>query len=299
MSKNKVKSTTGDKIFDVIVYLFIIVMICVTLYPLIYAFSMAISDPVAAATGKVYFLPKGFSLESMKRVLHDENIWVYYKNTLIYTVVVTGLGLIVTALGAYPLSRPEFRFRSIFSKMFTLTMFFSGGIIPTYIVVAKYLHLYNTPWAIYLLPIANAWYILVTKAFFQSLPNEIVESARIDGAGEFRIFGQLILPLSKPILAVMALYYAIGQWNSYFKEMLYLGNKEMWPLAIHIQQVVVRTSISANAGQALSQLSAEQLLSSIQIKYAVIVVAVAPMLLIYPLLSKNLEKGLMIGAVKG
>lgn len=299
MKQNKIKSTPGDVIFDVVVYSIMIGAICVTLYPLIYTFSMAISDPVAAATGKVYFLPKGFSWDSMSKVLSDKDIWTYYKNTLIYTLGVTFLGLIVTALAAYPLSRPEFKFKSFFSKMFTLTMFFSGGIIPTYIVVAKYLHLYNTRWAVFLLPIANAWYILVTKSFFQSLPNEIVESARIDGAGEFRIFAQLILPLSKPILAVMALYYAIGQWNSYFKEMLYLGKKELWPLAIHIQQVVVRSSASSNAGQALSQLSAEQLLSSIQIKYAVIVVAIVPMMLLYPLISKNLEKGLMIGAVKG
>lgn len=289
----------GDKIFDVIVYFFVILIICITLYPLVYVFSMAISDPVAAATGKVYFLPKGFSWMSMEKVLNDANIWLYYKNTLLYTVVTTALGLLVTTLAAYPLSRPEFKFRSVYSKFISFTMFFGGGMIPTYIVVAKYLHLYNTRWAVILLPLADAWYILVTKAFFQSLPNEIVESARLDGASEYRIFGQLILPLSKPIIAVMGLYYAIAQWNSYFKEMLYLGKKEYWPLAIHIQQVVVRSSATASSGQALSQLTAEQLLSSIQIKYSVIVVAVLPMLLIYPLFSKNLEKGLMIGAVKG
>lgn len=295
----KIKATPADKIFDVFVYIFLALMIVITLYPLIYVMSMSISDPIQVATGKVYLLPKGFSWLSMGKVLGDSSILMYYKNTLFYTVVGTVMGLIVTSLAAYPLSRKEFAYRGVFGKIITFTMFFSGGLIPTYIVVAKYLHLYNSRWAILLLPLANAWYILVTKAFFESLPGEIIESARIDGASEYRIFGQLVIPLSKPILAVMALYYAIAHWNSYFSEMLYLGDKKLWPLSIYIQQTVVKAANTANAGSLFSQLTTEELLSSLQMKYAVIVVAVLPMLLIYPLISKNLEKGLMIGAIKG
>lgn len=295
----KIKATSADKIFDVFVYVFLVLMIVITLYPLIYVVSMSISDPIKVATGKVYLLPKGFSWLSMGKVLGDPSILMYYKNTLFYTVIGTFMGLIVTSLAAYPLSRREFEYRGVLGKIITFTMFFSGGLIPTYVVVAKYLHLYNTRWAILLLPLANAWYVLVTKAFFESLPGEIIESARIDGASEYRIFGQLVIPLSKPILAVMALYYAIAHWNSYFTEMLYLGDKKLWPLSIYIQQTVVKTANTANAGSLFSQLTTEELLSSLQMKYSVIVVAVLPMLLIYPLISKNLEKGLMIGAIKG
>lgn len=299
MKSKKIKATTSDIILDVIVYLFATLLVIITLYPLVYSISMSISDPVEAARGHVYLLPKGFDLTAIKKILNNPDVLLYYKNTILYTVVGTVLGVIVTALAAYPISRPEFIARKAFTKFMTFTMFFSGGIIPTYIVVTKYLHLYNSRWAIFLVPLANAWYILVTKAFFESLPNSIIESARLDGASEYRIFWQLVLPLSKPILAVIALYYSIARWNSYFSEMLYLGKKELWPLSIYVQQVVVKSATNITDAALSSELSLGEILSALQVKYAVVVIAVLPMLLIYPLVSKNLEKGLMIGAVKG
>lgn len=184
-------------------------------------------------------------------------------------------------------------------RMITFTMFFSGGLIPTYIVVAKMLGLYNNRWAIILPGLTSAWYIIVARTYFQSLPEEIIESARIDGASEFRIFGQLVMPLSKPIIGVLALYYAVGYWNSYFSAMIYLSKKELQPLALYIKSVVIQNSLDSLAGTATGgTVSAATLLSSLQLKYAVIVVSVLPMLLIYPLISGNLEKGLMVGAVK-
>ena len=232
--KSKIRKTASDHVFDVVVAVLVALILIVTLYPLIYVFSMAISDPIRAARGEVYLFPKGFDFTSMKKVLNDPDVLMYYGNTLYYTVVGTVLGILVTALAAYPLSRPEFSYRKFFLKYIMFTMFFSGGMIPTYIIVTKYLHLYNSRWAIILLPLANAWYMVVAKQFFESLPGEIVESARIDGASEWRIFLQLIIPVSKPILAVLALYYAVGHWNSYFSAMLYLSKKELQPLAIHI-----------------------------------------------------------------
>ena len=298
--KSTIQKTASDRVFDVVVALLVALILIFTLYPLIYVFSMSISDPIRAARGEVYLLPKGFDLTSMKKVLSDPDVLMYYGNTLYYTVVGTLLGIIVTALAAYPLSRPEFAYRKFFVKFIMLTMFFSGGFIPTYIIVTKYLHLYNSRWAIILLPLANAWYMMVAKSFFESLPGEIVESARIDGASEWRIFLQLILPVSKPILAVLTLYYAVGHWNSYFQAMLYLGKKELQPLAIHIQRVVVQNSVTSYSGVAVAgQISAVELLAALQIKYSVVVVAVLPMLLIYPFLSKYLEKGLLVGAIKG
>lgn len=292
------RKTAGDKVFDVFLGIFIAVVIIGTLYPLIYTISISISDPIAAARGEVWLFPKGISFIAMKRVLNDTQLYRYYYNTLWYTLVGTGLGIIATSLMAYPLSRPEFAARGIIMKIVMFTMFFSGGLIPSYIVTAKYLGLYNSRWALILPGLTSAWYVTVAKSFFESLPGEIIESARVDGASEYRIFAQLVMPLSKPVIGVLGLYYAVSHWNSYFSAMLYLGKKELQPLAMYVRSVVIQNNIGSISDDAV-EITAEQLLSSLQIKYAVVVVAILPMLLIYPLFSKNLEKGLMIGAVKG
>lgn len=293
------KKTVTDWIFDVFIGMFVVFVVAVTLYPLIYIFSMSISDPIAAARGQVFLLPKGFDLTAIKKVLADESIWTYYYNTLWYTVVGTVIGVITTCLAGYPLSRKEFRYRNLFMKFIMVTMFFGGGLIPSYIVIAKFLNLYNTRWSIILPGLTSAWYIIVARTYFQSLPEEIIESARLDGASEFRIFGQLVLPLSKPIVGVLALYYAVGYWNSYFSAMIYLSKKELQPLALYIKSVVIQNSLEGLAGTPSGgNIIVENLLSALQLKYAVIVVSVLPMLLIYPLISGNLEKGLMVGAVK-
>ena len=295
----KYKKTAGDRVFDLVLALFVLIVVAITLYPLIYIFSMSISDPIAAARGQVYLLPKGFDLTAIKKVLSDSSIWTYYYNTLWYTVVGTVLGVITTCLAAYPLSRKEFRLRGAFMRFILVTMFFSGGLIASYMVTAKFLNLYNTRWAIVLPGLTSAWYIIVARTYFESLPEEVIESARIDGASEFRIFGQLVLPLSKPIIGVLTLYYAVGYWNSYFSAMIYLSKKELQPLALYIKSVVIQNSLESVGGSLTSMsINASALLSALQLKYAVIVVSVIPMLLIYPLISGNLEKGLMIGAVK-
>lgn len=293
------KKTFGDKLFDLMVYFIAILILVVTLYPLIYTISMSISTPSMAASGKVWLFPKGFDLTAIKTVLNDDSVGTYYYNTLWYTLVGTVLGIITTSLAAYPLSRKEFTHRGIFMKIITFTMFFGGGLIPTYIVITNYLHLYNSRWAIILPALTSAWYIIVARNFFESLPGDIVESARIDGASEYRIFWQLVLPLSKPILGVLALYYAVGHWNNFFSAMLYLGKKELQPLALYVRSVVLQNSLENFDRVVVTALNPQAIMSALQIKYAVVVVSVLPMLLIYPFLSKNLEKGLMVGAVKG
>ena len=292
------RKTFGDKMFDAVVYTLVVLIIIVTLYPLIYVFSMAISDPIAAARGDVWLLPVGFDLTAVKKVLSDEQVLTYYGNTIWYTVVGTICGVITTALCAYPLSRKEFIHRGLVSKLVMVTMFFNGGIIPTYIVVSRFLHLYNSRWAIVICALTTAWYVMIAKSFFESLPDELIESARLDGASEYRIFGQLVLPLSKPILAVLTLYMGVGHWNAYFNSMLYISDKTKQPLALYIRSVIIQNSLSSALGNTES-LTAEQILAALQLKYAVIIVSVLPMLIIYPFISKNLEKGLMIGAVKG
>lgn len=292
------KKTLGDRVFDAVVYLLVALVICVTLYPLIYVVSMSISNPVAATRGDVWLLPVGFDLTALKTVLNDQNIGTYYGNTIWYTVVGTICGVITTCLAAYPLSRKEFAYRNFFNKIIMVTMFFSGGIIPTYLVVARNLNLNNNRWVIVICSLTTAWYIMITKSFFTSLPDELIESAYLDGASHYRIFAQIVLPLSKPILAVLALYMSVAHWNSYFNHMLYLTDKKLQPLSLYVRRVVMENNLQSVIGGAES-MTVEQLLASNQIKYAVIVVSVLPMLVIYPFISKYLEKGLMVGAVKG
>ena len=293
------RKSFGDKAFDFVVYTVSILVLIVTLYPLIYTISMSISEPSMAATGKVWLLPKGLDFTAIKTVLNDNKVGRYYYNTLWYTLVGTVLGIITTSLAAYPLSRREFTHRSFFMKAITFTMFFGGGLIPTYIVITNYLGLYNSRWAIILPALTSAWYIIVARNFFESLPNDIIESARIDGASEYRIFAQLVLPLSKPIIGVLALYYAVGHWNSFFPALLYLGKQELQPLALYVRSVVLQNSLGSLDMAVSTTLNPQSILSALQIKYAVVVASIVPMLVIYPFLSKNLEKGLMIGAVKG
>ena len=292
------QKTFGDRVFDFVVYFLVVLIIVITLYPLIYVFSMAISDPIAAARGDVWFLPVGINLTAVRKVLADPQVITYYGNTIWFTVVGTICGVITTSLCAYPLSRKEFLHRKLITKIVMVTMFFNGGIIPTYIVVGRFLHLYNSRWAIIVCALTTAWYVMISRSFFESLPDEIIESARIDGASEYRIFGQFVLPRSKPILAVLTLYMGVGHWNAYFNSMLYLSDRTKQPLALYIRSVVIQNTLSSALGNT-EALTAAEILSALQLKYAVIIVSVLPMLVIYPFISKNLEKGLMIGAVKG
>ena len=256
---------------------------------------MAISNPISVARKEIWLWPVGFGFEAFKTVLNDSNLYIYYGNTFWYTIVGIITGIATTALAAYPLSRKNFGPRRIFLFIIMFTMFFGGGMIPTYLVVARFLHMYNSRWALILPGLTSAWYISVTRNFFATLPEEMLESARVDGASEYRVFLQFVIPLSAPILAVLALYYGIGQWNGYFNALLYLGEKNLQPLALYVRRVVIQNSLEVD--NALSDLSYEQVMSVLQIKYAVIVVAVLPILLLYPLLSKYLQKGMLVGSL--
>ena len=290
------KTSMGDRIFSIVLGIFVVLMITVTLYPLIYVFSMAISDPVAVARKQIFLWPKGFSTMAFNTVFKDPNVLMYYGNTIWYTVVGIVAGIITTSLAAYPLSRRTFSGRKVIMWFYMFTMFFGGGLIPSYLVVARFLNLYNSRWAIVLPSLTGAWYIIVCRTFFMTIPEEMLESAKIDGASEYRLYLQFVMPLSAPILAVLALYYGIGYWNAYFNAMLYLGKKELQPLSLYVRRVVIQNSLEV---ERVVDLTYDQILSILQVKYAVIVVAVVPILLLYPFLAKYLEKGMLIGSLKG
>ena len=296
--RNKIRMSASDRVMSIIVYIITAIVIIITLYPLIYVVSMSLSDPIRAARGEVMLLPKGFSLLSYQKSLRDTTIFRYYGNTIWYTVVGTLFGLATTLMAAYPLTRRRFIGRKLFTTMLIIIMFFGGGMIPTYIVIVKFLHLYNTRWALILPSLTSAFNIFLTRNFIMSLPEELIESAKIDGASEFKIFGRVVIPLSKPIIAVLSMYIGIGYWNSYFPALLYQGDKSLHPLGMYVRQVVIQTSMNTTA-EISTDMTAANFLSSLQLKYTVIVIAVAPLLLVYPFFSKYLKKGLMIGALKG
>lgn len=302
MSKNanRIKGSKSDYVLDAIVLTITAFVIIVTLYPLIYVVSMSISDPLSASRGEVILLPKGFSLLSYKKALADDAIWQGYGNTIWYTVVGTICSLAATMLGAYPLSRKSFVGRKFFNTLLLIQMFFGGGMIPTYIVVVKVLGLYNSRWAMILPALTSAFNIFIARNFILSLPEELLDCAKIDGASEFRIFTNIIIPLSKSVMSVLTIYLAIGYWNSYFPSVLYHGDSSLHPLGMYVRKMVIQNSILNMGDDAMGgMISAESLLSSLQLKYTVIVIAVMPLLLIYPFFSKYMKKGLMVGSIKG
>lgn len=299
MKNNKIKMSASDHVLDIVVWIISILVIIITIYPLIYVVSMSISDPIRAARGEVSLLPKGFSVLSYQKALKDPVILRYYGNTIWYTVVGTLCGLITTMLAAYPLSRAQFVGRKFFNLLLVITMFFGGGMIPTYIVVVKFLKLYNTRMAMILPSLTSVFNIFMTRNFIKSLPEELLESAKIDGASEFVIFGKIILPLSKPILSVLAVFFGVGYWNSYFPALLYQGDSSLHPLGMYIRKVVIQNSINSTGDIEIGNTTSAEILSSLQLKYTVIVLAVAPLLLLYPIFGRYLKQGLMVGAIKG
>ena len=284
--------TLGDRVMTICNYLICFLAACVTAYPLLYIFSMSISDPAAVISNQVVLFPKGFSLDAYQLVFKSGDIWSAYYNTVIYTVFSTLLSMILTLLAAYPLSRKHFCLRRPLSVFFVLSMFFTGTLIPMYILINR-LGLYNTRWAIILPTGAAAYYIIMARTFLSNIPESLYESAKLDGAGEMTILRRIFIPLSMPLVAVLILYYAVQQWNSYFNAMVYLPSKNLQPLQLYLMKVLINNESAATAGAGLSMS-----MLSLQLKYVVIVVALLPILCVYPYLQKYFTKGMMIGAVK-
>lgn len=285
----------SDVILGIAVYGFTGLTMLLILIPLIHIVSVSISDGVAVQRGEVFLLPEGFSLESYEIIFDNDDLWRSYLNTIIYTVVGTVINLILTVLCAYPLSRNQFQGKKFFTIMVVITMFFSGGMIPSYLVV-HHLGLLNTIWAIVLPVGINTWNMIVMRTFFQSLPNALMESAYIDGAGEWRTLYSIVIPLSKPILATIIMFYAVGHWNSFFSAILYLSEKVLYPVQVVLRNIVISGEVTDQLAQ---MQSSDQLILAKSIKYAVMVVVMAPIICIYPFVQKHFVRGVMIGSLKG
>lgn len=295
--KNKIKVSKGDLVFDFCINLFAILILVVILYPLIFVLSASFSDPEYVLNGKVRLLPKGFTIEPYKMVFENSEIWTGYRNSIIYTVLGTAISITMTICLAYPLSRKDMPHRRMLTLIILFTMYFNGGLIPTYLLVRD-LHLYNTMWAV-ILPVAiNTYNFIVAKTFFEnSIPKEMYESASIDGAGTFRTLLSIVLPLSSSIIAVLILYYAVDYWNAYFNALIYLNNEKLFPLQIILRNILLIGQTEQMGSNSFGM--GEKIKMAEAIKYSVIVVSSVPVIIIYPFVQKNFVKGVMIGAVKG
>ncbi|MFC5653323.1 carbohydrate ABC transporter permease [Paenibacillus solisilvae] len=291
MSFNK---STGEKVTNVLIYISMWVVIIITLYPFIYVFSMSVSEPKYVVDKSVWLWPKGFSLGSYGKVFENPDIWRAYSNTIFYTVAGTVINVLMTILGAYPLSRRGFFARKQLMIFIALTMFFSGGLIPSFLLINK-LGLYNTPWAILLPGAVSAFLIIVARSFFQGIPESLHESAKLDGANDFTILLRLIIPLSMPIIAVLTLFYAVGHWNNFFSAMIYLPDAKLQPLSLYMVKILIQNQDRMTEG--MSDQS-DIALFALQVKYSIIIVAVLPILVVYPFLQKYFVKGVMIGSLK-
>ncbi len=290
-----------DRIVDAVVWCISLLVLLAVLYPLVYILSSSFSEPNEVALGNVTLLPKGFTLEGYAYILDYDDIWIGYRNTIFYTLAGTLLNLACTLPAAYALSRKDMFGNGFFTALFAVTMFFSGGLIPTYLVY-KQLGLVNTVWVMLLPGLVTMWNAVVCRTYFQtSIPWELQEASKIDGCGDIRLFACIILPLSAPIIAVMAMFYAVSHWNAYFNAMIYLSEKALYPLQLFLRSILLLDTmnelIGADAESQREILRMAQLKESM--KYGIIVVSALPMLVMYPFFQKYFVKGVMVGAIKG
>jgi putative aldouronate transport system permease protein len=295
-TSNLYKFDKGSNIFFYTINTFILLLLAfIVLYPLYFIIIASISDPDAVLAGKVFLYPVNITLSGFSKILEKSDVWRGYLNTIIYTILTVVISLLVTIPAGWALSRKNLMFRKAFMVYFIIPMFFGGGLIPFYNVMSG-LHLVNTVWAIILPSVLSVWNLFMTKTFFESsIPNSLIEAAKIDGAGHFRTFITVVVPLAKPIIAVMALYYAIGQWNSYFNAMIFLQNEKLYPLQLVLKEILIATeSTVGGSGETIL----EQYRLATQIKYVSVIVSSIPVLMLYPFVQKYFEQGVMIGSLK-
>lgn len=288
------KPSAGERAFDLINGLLVALITLACLYPILHVFAASLSDPVRLMRhmGPMVW-PQGFTLEGFKVVFKNPNIYSGYRNTVFYVAVGTGISMVLTTLGAYALSRKGYPFRRFFMVAIVFTMYFGGGLIPNFLLV-RTLGMYNTAWALLLPTAIGTWNLVVMRTSFATVPESLAESAYIDGANDFVILWRIFLPLSKATLAVIALFYGVGRWNSWFEAMIYLRRREMFPLQLILREILISNSASGNSSMDVEIFYLDEV-----IRYATIVVATLPILLVYPFLQKYFMKGVMLGSVKG
>ena len=296
--RNRIKNTAEDRFFNMIVTIILGSMFLIVLYPLIFVISSSFSSPQAVSSGKVILWPVDLSLEGYKAVFTNEMIGIGYMNAVIYTVFGTMINLVMTFLAAYPLACPRLPGKKFVMVMFTFTMLFSGGMIPHYILI-KDLGMLNTRWAMIIPGAIGVYNMIITRTFIMtSIPSELQEAADIDGASDIQYLWHCVLPLSKAVIAVITLYYAVGHWNAYFNAFLYLSNRYLYPLQIVLRDILISNTIDPSVMMDEALMAAKLGLADL-LKYALIIVSSLPVMMIYPFIQKYFIQGVMIGSLKG
>jgi putative aldouronate transport system permease protein len=292
-----IRESNGDRLFLTGVYVFLIIVLIVVLYPLVFIVSSSLSSPLAVSSGRVWLWPVDITFVGYKVVLSNPQVLQGYGNSLFYALIGTLISVTLTVVLAYPLSRRTFFGRNVLMIFITFTMLFSGGLIPTYLVV-KQLSLLDTRWALLIPQAIWVWQIIIARTFFQSsIPEELAEASEMDGCTDLRFLWSVVLPLSKPIIAVLILMYAIGQWNAYFDALIYLKSQSLYPLQLILRSILILNSAASSNIDAAEQLRRQQFADLT--KYSLIVVASLPVLVIYPFVQRYFVKGMLIGSVKG
>lgn len=288
----------NDKIFYVIVTLLLTAFFIMVLYPCIFVLSASISSGAAVQSGKVVLFPVDISFQGYKTVFNTPNVWVGFRNTVFYTVIGTIINVATTITAAYCLSRHDLPGRNAIMLIFTFTMFFDGGIITNYLLIQK-LHILNTVWCMLLPGLISAYNLIVARTFIiNTIPADLLEASQMDGCSDFTYFIKIVIPLSKAVIAVLVLFYGVGHWNSYFNAMIYLHDKSLYPLTLFLRSILMADQIDPST---ITDPELQMRLSEMAgtIKYALIVVTMIPILMVYPFIQKYFVKGVMIGSIKG
>lgn len=292
----KVKRSTGDKVFDIVNYTFLIFLTLIVLYPLVYVLSASFSSPYAVTSGQVWLFPKDVSLVGYETVFKDPNIVSGFFYAVYRTVLGTLIGVVMTMMAAYPLSVRDFAGRGVFMKLLTFTMMFGGGLIPSFLNINE-LGLYGTYWALVIPGAVGVYNVIITRTFIQStIPYDLYESASLDGCSDLGYFLKVVIPLSKPILAVLTMYVAVGHWNDYFNAMIYLKS-DNYPLQVVLRNIILMNQIDPENMADVDTMMKMQGLAEL-LKYSLIVISSVPMLILYPFIQKHFVKGVMVGSVK-
>jgi multiple sugar transport system permease protein/putative aldouronate transport system permease protein len=293
------KDTGFDRGFTIVNYVILFLFLVSVAYPLIYVVSASFSSPTAVINGEMWLWPVDVTVEGYRAVFNNPRIITGFKNSLFYTVVGTAVSVVLTILAAYPLSRKGLAGRNVIMFLFLFTMLFGGGIIPTYLTV-RLTGLLDTRWALIIPTALSVWNMIITRTFFQvTIPDELLEASQLDGASDFRFVWDNVIPLSGPIIAVNALFYAVGQWNTYFNALIYLTDASIFPLQLVLREVLIQNQINFDQMSGdIAEMQRRQELRDL-LKYSLIVVASMPVLIIYPFVQKHFVRGVMIGSLKG
>ena len=297
--KKKVRSSWDDKIFDIVVYVWLTIALLLVIYPLVYVIASSFSSPRAVLSGSVVLWPVEPGFQAYMAVFNNRQIMLGFRNSLFYTLAGTLLNVMMGMLAAFPLSRKKLFGRKVINLFFIFTMFFSGGLIPYFLLVKDTLYLYDTPWALILPGMMSVWYVILMRTYIQSsIPEELIESAEIDGCKVFGILLRIVVPLSKPIMAVVALYCAVGIWSSYFEAFIFIRRDSLQPLQVVLRNILILNNFTPDMLGDVREIAQRQGMRTL-LRYSIIVVSSAPLLLAYPFVQKYFVKGIMLGSIKG